>query len=288
MHFNVRPTRLFIKFIQVCIRTPFSGFMNFKTNFSLNKNSFVLLILLLFPLFIKSQSKSQQDFTLWGWFQVEKKFQKKQYVEFQYQARFNDNVSQFNRSNIYFIYGKNIRKNLNFELLYQLNTNHKNDQHTFYLGFTCKQSLSYRSFVTFRTAVQNTHNYFTGDYQADKPYTEWRNRIRFIYRIKSSLQVAVSAEPYLLFKPTEAPSISRIRFVAQSTYKFNKYESCSLFYLVQPDVISTSPDINYVLGLTFHVTLPNKWNNYKKLIHLREKEDNGENDDHEPFKGSGI
>lgn len=259
-----------------------------KKYFSIKQSACIVIALFFYPLFITAQSKSSQDFALWGWFQVEKKFPKKQYVEFQYQVRFNENVSQFKRSNIYFIYGKDIRKNLNFELLYQLNTNHQNDQHTFYFGFTNKQSLSYRAFVTFRTAVQNTHNYFTGDYRADKPYSEWRNRIRFVYRISSPLQFSVSAEPYLLFKPTESPYFSRIRYVAQGNYKFNKYESCSLFYLVQPDIISNSPDINYVVGLTYHLTLPNKWSNCKKLLKLREKEEDDGNDDAEPLKGSGI
>jgi len=253
--------------------------------FLVKKSVYLLVVLLLYPLFITAQTKSKQDFALWGWVQLQKKFHNKQYVEFQYQVRFNENVSQFNRSNIYFIYGKDIRKNLNFELLYQLNTNHINDQHTFYLGFTYKQSLSYRSFGTFRTAVQNTHNYFTGDYHSDKPYTEWRNRIRLAYRINTSLQVSISAEPYLLFKPTESPYFSRIRYVAQGTYKFNKYQSFSLFYLVQPDFISTStPDINYVIGLTYHLTLPNK---LSKLFKQKDDDSNGD-DDHEPLKGSGI
>jgi hypothetical protein len=219
---------------------------------------------------------------------VEKKFQKKQYVEFQYQVRFDENVSQFNRANIYFIYGKDIRKNLNFELLYQINTNHKNDQHTFYFGFTYKQSLTYRSFATLRTAVQNTHNYFTGDYIADKPYTEWRNRLRLTYRISSPLQLSLSAEPYLLFKPTEAPRFSRIRYVTQLSYKCNKYESISLFYLLQPDLIVTSaPKTNYVIGATFHLTLP-KWSNMNKLNPFKQKEEDATDDDIEPLKGSGI
>lgn len=262
--------------------------MHYYTHIFLKKNASVLLILCCISSTIHSQNKNKQDFALWGWLQVEKKFSKKQYVEFQYQSRFSENVSQFSRSNIYFIYGKDIRKNLNFELLYQLNTNHKNDQHTFYFGFTYKQSLSYRSFATFRTAVQNTHNYFTGDYHADKPYTEWRNRIRLVYRVSSPVQFALSAEPYILFKATESPYISRIRYVAQGTYKFSKYQSCSLFYLVQPDIISTSPDINYVIGLTYHLTLPNKWSNFKKVFKPREKEDDSGSDDHEPLKGSGI
>ena len=261
--------------------------MNCISHCYLKKIVFLLVVLFLCPSLSKSQVR-ENDFALWSWFQVEKKFQKKQYVEFQYQIRFNENVSQFNRSNIYFIYGRNVRKNLNVEFLYQLNTNHKNDQHTLFVGFTYKQSMSYRSYLSFRTAVQNTHNYFTGDYKIDEPYNEWRNRLRFVYRISSPFQVSLSVEPYLLFKPTANPYFSRIRFVAQTTYKFNKYQNLSLFYLVQPDLVTTStPKTNYVLGITYHLTLPNSLNGFKKLLHLKSKEED-ESDDTEPFKNSGI
>lgn len=226
---------------------------------------FFLSLILIAPLVTKAQIQRKQDFSMWGWVQLEKKFSKKQYVELQYQIRFDQNVSQFNRSTIYFIYGNNFRKHFNLELLYQLNENYKRDQHTFYAGITYKHSILPHLSLAVRTAVQSTRNYFTGDVYADKPYTEWRTRMRLTYNVYKPFDVSLSAEPYLLFKSDREPYLSRIRYVVQLSYKYNHLQKLTLFYLVQPDVISYgTPKTNYVLGLAYHFTLPNEFDIFKK------------------------
>jgi hypothetical protein len=220
---------------------------------------------MLLPALTDAQNLRKKDFSVWTWVQVQKKISKKQYIELQYQVRFDQNASQFNRSNIYFIYGNNFRKHFNLELLYQLNENYRKDQHTFYAGLTYRQSILPHLSVAVRTAVQSTRNYFTGDVYADKLYTEWRSRMRLTYNIYKPFDLSVSAEPYLLFKSARAPYLSRVRYVTQLSYKYNRIQKFTLFYLIQPDVISHHvPKINHVLGMAYHFTLPEEPGSFKK------------------------
>lgn len=228
----------------------------------------LLPVLLLLPdTSLLAQSNRKQDLGLWTWVQVEKNMKKGQYFEFQYQIRFTENISQFDRSNLYFIYGKTFfRKRLQAEALYQLNLNHVADQHTLFLGLTYKQKLKGPFALYFRSAVQYIRNDFTGVPAIDKPYIEWRNRVRFIYKMNNLFSTSVSGEPYLRFNNVDRGRLSRARFVWNFNYRFNKFQTFSVFYLIQPDIISSNPKTNYVIGLTYHVRLPNKKKERKKFF----------------------
>ncbi len=226
-----------------------------------------LTLLFLIPFSAISASNREQDLSLWLWFQVEKKIGKNQYAEFQYQTRFTENVTRFDRSNIYFIYGIKVLKNLQLETLYQLNTNYLQDQHTFYIGATHKTRLGKKSAIFNRTSFQTVRNYFTGIHQFDESYFEWRNRIRMMYKFNKIFTAAASAEPYLKFSSDRRMHLSRIRLVSQFRVRYNKYQSFTLFYLVQPDIVSFSrPAVDYAMGVTYHLRLPNKAKAYHKLF----------------------
>ncbi len=228
---------------------------------------FLTILCIALPCAAFSQKGWEKDFSLWTWIQFEKKIRNNQYAEFQYQVRFNNNMSQFNRSNLYFIYGINFLKHMQLEALYQLNLNYEADQHTFFLSLSYKQKLNQRFSVFYRTSFQTVRNYFTGDAGADQPYSEWRNRARLNYKINNLLSTSVSAEPYLKLTSEYPAYISRIRFVSQLNYRFNKYQGFSVFYLAEPDVITYSkPDMDYVLGITYHFRFPDKTKAFKKIF----------------------
>lgn len=229
-------------------------------------NRLKLVIIVLFSISSFGQT-NEKDFSTWGWIQLEKQTFKHQYVSFQYQVRYDNNGSTFDRSNFYLGYGFDYLKNFNTEVLYQFSTDYKKDQHTFYAGTTYKIKLFEKTSLFVRTAVQHTQNYFTGDFETDKPLTEWRNRFRLSYAINKKFSTTISAEPYLAFDRINPAHISRIRYVNQFNYRFNKYQDFSLFYLVEPDVITyKTPKTDFVLGLTYSVKLPNKWKTFKKFF----------------------
>lgn len=220
---------------------------------------FLTIALWVFPFFASSQNVREKDLSLWIWLQFEKRMANNQYVEFQYQVRFNNNISQFNRTNLNFIYGVNFLRHLQLEGLYQLATNYKIDHHTLFLGLTYKLWITQRFSIFYRTSFQAIRNYFTGDIRADKPYSEWRNRIRIRYKINNLYLITLSAEPYFKFQPTLPIHLSRIRFVSEFHYRFNKYQMFSFFYLMEPDIISYSKlETDYVFGVIYHFRLPNK------------------------------
>lgn len=227
-----------------------------------------LLLLLIFTgNSYPAQNTGKQDLSLWTWFQVEKKLPHKQYVEFQYQMRFEDNFSRFDRSNLYFIYGKDLRKHLQADALYQLNMNRKSDQHTAFLGLSYKRKIAHHLSAYFRSSVQYVRNGFTGNYPMDRPYTEWRNRIRLNYSINNLFSTAISGEPYVKFTPGQSGRFSRIRYVWNFRYRFNKYQSFSLFYLLQPDLVTpVQRKTNYALGLTYHIRIPDKAKQFRKFF----------------------
>lgn len=236
--------------------------------------------IIIFPFSVLSQNR-REDLSLWTWLQFEKRLGNGQYAQFQYQTRFNENISRFNRSNIYFIYGVNFLSHWQLEGIYQLNTNYEADQHTFFAGLTYKQKFSSRISLFYRTGFQTIRNYFTGDIRGDKPYAESRNRIRVKYKINNLFSTAISAEPYLKFSYDHPAYLSRIRYVSQFNYRFNKYQTFSFFYMIEPDVICYSqPQTDYILGITYYFIFPNKAKGFKKLFKPKElSKDSGEEDE---------
>ena len=228
---------------------------------------------------IVAQTTRARDLSLWPWLQVEWNLKKKQYVEFQYQARFNENISQFNRSNLYFIYGKSIGKRWQFETLYQANLNHFINQNTLFAGVTYKKKLPGPFSLYYRTAFQYIRNSFTGIYTVDHPYLEWRNRLRFIYRMNNLFSTSISAEPYLRFNTQDPTHFTRIRYVWNVSYAFNKYQNFTVFYLIQPDIsYSTLPKTNYAIGLTYHIRIPDKTKDFQKFFNPKSLDSKGDND----------
>jgi len=229
-------------------------------------NQILGLVLGLLSIASYGQLAPKEDFSSWGWIQVEKQTFKHQYVSLQYQVRYDNYGFTFDRSNFYLGYGIDYFKKFNTEVVYQYSTSVKKDEHTFFIGTTYKTKLFKKTSLFFRTAVQHTQNYFTGDPIADKPITEWRNRIRLSYSITKKYAATISAEPYLAYDRIHPGHLSRIRYVSQLNYKFNKYNNVSLFYLVEPDVITyKTPKTDYVIGLSYSIKLPNKWKDFKKF-----------------------
>lgn len=245
-----------------------------------------LIVLAFFTLPCFGQLSEKKDFSAWGWIQLEKQTVKNQYITAQYQIRYSNNATVFDRSNFYLGYGFNYLKNFNTEVLYQYNSNYKVDQNTFYFGTSYKFKLFKNTSCFIRTAVQHTQNYFTGDYQADEPITEWRNRLRISYAINKAYSATISAEPYLAFDYMHSGYLSRVRYVSQLNLKYNKYQNFSLFYMIQPDEVTfKTPKIEYVLGLTYSIKLPNKWKDFKKFYYPKflEYKDKQESDTKDSF-----
>lgn len=81
-------------------------------------------------------AQQSSDFSVWTSTQLHYYFNKSNYASFQYQNRFNENASQFDNSNLYFIYGHNFNKKNNVEVYYRLQTNYEEDVHTLFWGIT--------------------------------------------------------------------------------------------------------------------------------------------------------
>ena len=229
-------------------------------------NQIKCLFLIIFSISTYGQLSPKKDFSTWSWIQLEKKTFKHQYVSFQYQARYDNYGFTFNRSNFYLGYGIEYFKKFNTEVVYQFSTSYKKDEHTFFVGTTYKCKLFKKTSLFLRTAVQHTQNYFTGEPIADKPLTEWRNRIRLSYSLNKNYNATLSAEPYLAFDQLHPGHISRIRYVSQLNFRYNKFNNLSLFYLIEPDVITYKrPNTDYVIGITYSIKLPNKWKDFNKF-----------------------
>ena len=217
------------------------------------------------------------DFSLWTSTQLYYYFNKANYVSFQYQNRYNENVTQFDNTNLYFIYGHNFNKKNNVEVYYRLRTNYNEDVHTFFGGYNRKFKLKYFNLYG-RVALQHNRNYFTSNEVYDQSVTRARFRLRAKYEINKVFATTISAEPALDLNGPESPNIDRIRYAAQFIMQYNKYQSLTLFYFYQPDIHSFSvPKVNYVLGINYEIILPSKSKSYKKLFKPDMKSDDGDN-----------
>ncbi len=217
------------------------------------------------------------DFSLWTSTQLYYYFNKSNYASFQYQNRFNENASQFDNSNFYFIYGHNFNKKNNVEAYYRLQTNYTKDVHTLFCGYNRKIKLKYFNLYG-RIALQHNRNYFSFNESYDRSFTEARFRVRAKYDINKVFSTTISAEPRVDLNRADKPYLDNIRYVAQLIMQYNKYQSLALFYIYQPDIHSISiPEANYVLGINYEIILPGKSKSYKKLFKPDMKADD-END----------
>ena len=229
-------------------------------------------------------AQRSSDFSLWTSTQLYYYFNKSNYASFQYQNRFNENASQYDNSNLYFIYGHNFNKKNNVEVYYRLQTNYEEDVHTLFWGFNRKIKLKYFNLYG-RLALQHNRNYFSFNESFDRSSTELRTRLRVKYDINKIFSATLSAEPTVELKGPESPYIDKIRYVAQLSMQYNKYQSVTLFYFYQPDIYSFSvPEANYVLGVNYEIILPGKGKAYKKLFKpdLKLDDENDSNNKNHP------
>ncbi len=226
----------------------------------------IITFLYLNPIFSFAQASSVKDLALWTWFQVNANTSKKTYVSLQYEARFNHNMSQFNRSNFYFLGGYNPKKKINIELLYQFNTTYKKDFHVFYAGIMYKFSRNKFSFF-YRTALQRTQNSLTGLYKYDNPINQFRARFRIQYKQNNYFKYALSAEPTIDLFDKRALYISKIRYTAIVSFQYNKYQALNMFYFFEPSYkMKSATQLINILGVTYTFTLPTKKKQFKKIF----------------------
>lgn len=213
-----------------------------------------------------------RDFSAWYSTEVEKSTFKDQYVAIQLQLRYDNNATTFDRTNLTFTYGYDWTKNFNLEAAYRMNFNYDADQQTFYLGAARKFRINSRMSLYFRTALQHTRNHFTGDFEIDQPITQWRNRLRLNYRFDVRYSMALSAEPYLLHDGVHQLYVSRIRYQSQFSMRLNKYNSLTVFYLLQPDVVDYGINgTSNVAGITYSIDVPGKLSNFSRIYSGKNK-----------------
>lgn len=240
------------------------------------------LLLLALHQSLQAEVKRSGDFSIWNWYQLKYPISKTMYTNVQYQYRIGNNASQFDKSNFYVTLGRNFSKHINAEILYQFTTSSRTDQHTFYAGATYKKKL--RPFTLYyRMSLQEVRKYFTGRPKIDDAYVEFRNRLRVTYPMGSKLDLSLSAEPYLYLKAGQAPSFSRIRNVLMANYSVNRYQSVSVFYLVEPSLGPGPKEDDYVLGLTYQISLPRKWSKMKKIFKAEKRKEIDPNDRRDLF-----
>lgn len=234
-----------------------------------------LLLCMMFLLLSCAEVNAQRstDISMWDWFQVYKNTGNKTYLSFQYQARFNNRISAFNSANYYAVFGKNFKHHLNIEAVLQMNTNHKRDSYTGYLGITKRWDYK-RFFFYVRPSVQYTRSFFTGDYSIDHPLNEFRTRFKIRYAINKHFLIAGFTEPYISFSALRPSYFERVRNGMQLDFQYNKYNTFTLFYLFQPDVTSYSNlSTSQVLGLTYRVDIPKKWKKFLKYKPEKKEEE---------------
>lgn len=230
----------------------------------------VMLTMVFYSFLAKAQTRNI-NWGNWGWLKLSKQVSKRQTVGFQYQVRYSDGFSTFDRSNIYVTYSLDLKRKWNFDALYQWNANREMDQHTFFVAFSKKMNWKKCS-LTYRTAIQhieNTHNIPALGYV---PYTEWRNRLRLKIPLSKHWSSSWSYEPYLMFTNRWIPALTRARFVADLSRDLNKYTSFSVFYLSQPAYKNIGqPSWKNVLGLTFQIELPRSHKSILKVFDYTHK-----------------
>lgn len=208
------------------------------------------------------------DLSFWNWYQVEYNFNKHHYVNVQFQYRLNHQFHDFDKSNLYFTYGRNIGKNWNAECLYQFTTNYDLDSHTLYAGITYRLKLGSCK-LYYRMSAQHIRNYFTGEYATDQPYTEFRNRLRLVVPISKSVDMGISTEPYIKFSSIRAAYCSRMRSVLQFNYALNNYQSVTAFLMYEPSVTTFAQrHTDEVIGLTWQLSIPKKFRHLKRLYKM--------------------
>ena len=263
--------------------------INMQKGFKIYKWGLLFLFIQVFPV-QKAFSQAiggvgpKQDYQTWLWFQVDKDFTKHINLGVQYQERIDATNYSFKWSYFYLNGEYKLNKHFNVQAVYQYCTSYQFDLHSFYVGATGKMGIGRWKFAL-RTAWQNEIVHFSPKYadeQGNETKYEWRNRATVRYKLFSNITAFAFSEPYLRYGYRD-PYIDKIRSGFGIDYDFNKYNTFTLYYLMQPEYDIKSQTIQNVLGFVYSVSLPRKKMKWHKFFNPKKtkviEEDTPEKDE---------
>lgn len=135
---------------------------------------------------------------------------------------FGNNASAYDKGNFYFSLGPDFGKHWNAEIFCQHTITYARNRHTYYTGATYKKKIR-PLILYYRVRLQQVCKYFTGEYDVDDAYFEFRSRLRITFPVTRKMHLLLSAEPYLYLKRREMSAFSQIRNVLLANYNINRY-----------------------------------------------------------------
>lgn len=240
---------------------------------------FILFLVTLFN--VATAQEPVQNRQLWLWLKFSKQLPKNFTVGVQYQVRLGHDMSTFTGQNFYASVGYRINKYLSSQFTYQYFTSYRSDNHTFFVSLVGRYRVRKFTFL-YRMAYQRIHEYFNQRYEPGRePENEWRNRLTIRYRINSQFDVYGFCEPYLNFntiKNAQGRYVSKVRNLVGVDWHFYRYNTLTLFYIMQPEFFGSRPQHQHVLGIVYDFELPRK-PNWKKFLHPSKGKKPSDNDE---------
>jgi len=224
----------------------------------------IVSVLIIYSL---SYAQIQHDWELWTTIGIKKNFKKHFSWDASYQIRADHDMHAFKSSYISSGITYELNKYVAFDLSYRYATNYTRDLHRF--SGSLILSYKYKKIeFSLRNMYQNEREYFNSTYElGHTPQNFLRERLQITFAIRKPLKIEISAEPFL-FLSNSGIDLSRLRCIASINYKFYKYHSINLGYLIQPNFPFTK--LTQAITLEYTYNIPD-WKKLKKIFKPKSK-----------------
>jgi len=227
----------------------------------MKKGLFILFTVILWPVFLNSQSN---DFGVWGNISLEKNTKKWDFAAAA-EVRAQSNASELNRSSIQLSTEYQLLKSLKLGASYQFmyfNDTKYNDFQPRHRGSLFVQGrqkfgdftivLREKIQVTSKDESERIKKSGKIDTYKVNPEWTWRNRIKVAYNIPDfPINPDISFETFYQLNNPEGNTFDKLRYTLTLNYKLSKQHSFKLYELIDQDINVTSPVTSLITGLGY-------------------------------------
>lgn len=198
------------------------------------------------------------EFGAIGGFEWEYSFKSKLKISVEEELRFNENISNFDRSKTtiglsYKPFGKNLKIGGSFDYILKNKIEFLENRYRgeFHLSYSKKMG---QFTAAIKSSVQSTfYNANFGEYSLN-PELYWRNKLQLEYAIfHKPIKIGISSELFYRLNHQEYQIIDEVRSELYFQYRFSQYNAITLFIRSINEVQVKDPETVIYFGILYHL-----------------------------------
>jgi hypothetical protein len=222
------------------------------------KKAFLIIAIFSISSTLFAQTSSTDPVDVEGWYGANFAFnlKKKWTAEFDYQARYQNNLKSYKGSYFSFAGSKSISKRIDLLGEYRLSKVAKGTYHRFSFGAEYGKKFKAINWG-FRVLVLNNIQDFLDPTQASQSAGYWRTRLKIGFKFNKKWEGYVSSEPIMKFGGNKF--VDNWRNTVGVKRKITSHTKLDLFYMYRPDYAKTKYNrVYHVVGFNLDFKIPTK------------------------------